>query len=480
MVSEETKPVLTGQQSGTNLLNIRPPGPLDVADPRKLAENWRLWRQSYEDFVLLTNLQQESRERRLAMFRYSLGEAARNVLNNLTFAPNEDPSDPIAVMTIFERHCLGQANETFERFQFFKRDRKAAESVDQYVMALKDLARSCNFCQCMSDSLLRDRIILGIGDEQTTKRLLKCRQLTLSQCINICRSEEAAELRMRHLDGERIDVDLNSLETGEFVKCSFCGRRHERRKEKCPAWGKTCTKCHKANHFAKECRSIPIKSIEPEEEFALNGVHGSSNSTILWAELLVCGKRRRFQVDSGAAVNIIYIDFVDGKNFQTSTARLRMWNGTLTRPRGKVRLTVINPKNKQELELDFFVVEAETTPILGLQAIQELNFISVNHDYFVHMLEPATAFEKYASVFDSELGCLPGDVNLSVVQGAASVALPVRGVPLALRDALKTELDRLVNIGVITRVDEPTDWVSQMSVALKKTDSLRLCINPNR
>ena len=71
-----------------------------------------------------------------------------------------------------------------------ERDKLPTESVDCFVAELKTLAKTCNFCDCLRDSLIRDRIMLGIKDEQTTKKLLKIRDLTLNRCIDICRSEE--------------------------------------------------------------------------------------------------------------------------------------------------------------------------------------------------------------------------------------------------------------------------------------------------
>lgn len=40
-------------------------------------------------------------------------------------------------------------------------------------------------------------------------------------------------------------------------------------------------------------------------------------------------------------------------------------------------------------------------------------------------------------------------------------------VPLALRSALKEELDRLTSLGVIKPVDEPTNWVNNIIMAMK-------------
>ena len=38
-------------------------------------------------------------------------------------------------------------------------------------------------------------------------------------------------------------------------ECWNCGCKHEYyKRELCPAYGKTCTKCHKLNYFAVKCR----------------------------------------------------------------------------------------------------------------------------------------------------------------------------------------------------------------------------------
>ena len=43
---------------------------------------------------------------------------------------------------------------------------------------------------------------------------------------------------------------------------------------------------------------------------------------------------------------------------------------------------------------------------------------------------------------------------------------------------MKDELDRLEHTGVIVKVDQPTDWVNQMSVAKKRSGAVRICIDP--
>jgi len=59
------------------------------------------------------------------------------------------------------------------------------------------------------------------------------------------------------------------------------------------------------------------------------------------------------------------------------------------------------------------------------------------------------------------------------------VIRPAHRIPVAMKDRVKAELDRMQELGVITPVSEPTDWVSSM-VATNKKDKqeIRICINP--
>ena len=50
--------------------------------------------------------------------------------------------------------------------------------------------------------------------------------------------------------------------------------------------------------------------------------------------------------------------------------------------------------------------------------------------------------------------------------------------PLAIEDAVKEELDRLVEKGVLVPMTEPTERVSQMVVVHKPSGKLRMCIDP--
>ena len=58
------------------------------------------------------------------------------------------------------------------------------------------------------------------------------------------------------------------------------------------------------------------------------------------------------------------------------------------------------------------------------------------------------------------------------------VAMPPRRVPVALKGKFKEEIDRLIDVGVSTKVEEPTKWVSSAVFTEKPNGKVRVCIDP--
>ena len=54
----------------------------------------------------------------------------------------------------------------------------------------------------------------------------------------------------------------------------------------------------------------------------------------------------------------------------------------------------------------------------------------------------------------------------------------VKNVPIALHSKLEKELRRMQELGIITPVSEPTDWVSSIVTVEKPNGSLRVCLDP--
>lgn len=111
-----------------------------------------------------------------------------------------------------------------------------------------------------------------------------------------------------------------------------------------------------------------------------------------------------------------------------------------------------------------------------------LKLITVNYDKFESINGVVEGqqdvLKAFPDVFNGDIGTLPGSVRLTIKPDAEPVLRPPKRLPVELRDQVKQELDRLVGVGVLAPVDEPTDWVNQMAIATKRDGSLRICIDP--
>ena len=109
----------------------------------------------------MAQLNRQTEEYRIALFLYAIGPQAVKTYNG--FDLSEDKRNVNAIIAGFDRYNIGETNETFERSLLNKREQKG-ESIDQYVTELRILAQLCNFCNCLHDSLISDRIVPGIKD----------------------------------------------------------------------------------------------------------------------------------------------------------------------------------------------------------------------------------------------------------------------------------------------------------------------------
>ena len=160
---------------------VNAPPPLNV---KKGSDEWKLFKQMWTNYFIVARLSDEEDYKR-ALFLRTLGQEGLIVHNGMQLEENHTLDDNI---NAFDNHFIGKTNETYERYAFNKRDQKTDESVEDCIAALRTLASTCNFCDCLKDSLLRDRIVLGIKDSSTRKRSLQESDLSLKTCVDMCRA----------------------------------------------------------------------------------------------------------------------------------------------------------------------------------------------------------------------------------------------------------------------------------------------------
>ena len=177
-------------QAAPLIQGITPPKTLDTTT--NIAENWKQFKQIWENYAIITNVTAQTKQYRIALFLHCLGPDAMKKYNGMQFAGETDRRTLSKIIEKFDEFTIGEVNETYQRYIFNGRNQGQDESIDAYITALRSLAKTCRFCHCLADSLLRDRIVLGINNHALWKRLLQERNLDLKKCIDLCRSSEAA------------------------------------------------------------------------------------------------------------------------------------------------------------------------------------------------------------------------------------------------------------------------------------------------
>ena len=100
------------------------------------------------------------------------------------------------IISKFDSFAVGEENETYERFIFNNRDQKEGETFESFHAAIRSLDKTC------INSVLRDRIVIGIRDAIVQTTLLKELNLTLETCVTICKAAENAIAQGRQLRPE--------------------------------------------------------------------------------------------------------------------------------------------------------------------------------------------------------------------------------------------------------------------------------------
>ncbi len=307
-------------------------------------------------------------------------------------------------------------------------------------------------------------------------------------------------------------------------RCRYCNGIHARKKEQCPAFGKTCNHCGRKNHFSSACLQ---KQKNPRQKaFQVENYSSDSGDSVMTVDLInptedilllqdtlaheprlfarmkiKGGKDTTFQIDTGATCNVLKKSELTGTKYERRikpTAQvLRMYNNSAINPMGKCKIQLQDPSTKKKYKVHFTIIKDEDAKhnLLGCSTVQSLGLIyakstekSTQHVERVSQVTKDNTPSQvgvtlhdiktsYKDVFEG-LGLLGPELHLEIDERAKPVQLPPRKVPESLKQPLQSHLDELVALGVIEMVEVPTEWVSSIVVAPKPNGKIRLCLDP--
>ncbi|XP_064475695.1 uncharacterized protein K02A2.6-like [Ornithodoros turicata] len=493
---------------------------------------WPSWKKAFRNYLIASGLDSESSGRRKAILYHCLGSEGQRIFNLLPLSDSPAatsvgststvPDEMELALQVLDAHYACAVNPIAERHRFRHRRQLPSEAIDDYVIALRELASTCDFGTTL-DSMLRDQIVESTNIPHLRDRLLlEGHSLTLSRTLALARQFQQAQKESREFTVETQQDEVQritrqphrkllqgaqrySKRTTGKTQCFRCGSsNHLANSLACKARNQRCFLCNKTGHFRSVCRSAGHLRELTSEEPAQDSPSCADAQTVLHLERGVTKKKPgifitltvsdidiRFLIDTGSSVSIMSADtyqthFSAKHPLKPPSVNLYDFSKHCIPVQGCFTVTVSFAD--RSAHLTFYVVSHGTT-LLGMDAVTSLDLCidGMSHTCFstttsAPSVPPGISVE-FGHLFDGALGLCKNYIHkVKTRPDVKPVAGKLRQLPLTVRQQVSGELRRLEEQDVIERVTA-SEWVSPIVVAKKKDGSIRLCVDlrePNK
>ena len=498
-----------------------------------VVENWRDFETSWDYYTIATDLRSKEttdagKEIVAATLCTVMGPESKKIMNSLPSLTDADKKNPKRIIEELRKYFVPQRNVLYERFVFNSATQKPSETVDEYVVRLRQLANSCEFGD-LKDSLIRDRIVIGTSDENGRERLLReCPVPNLDKVVESLRAAEISRTHKQVISGKQ---DAGQVETIHYTdkrnkrtnqkkgkgsqssgqpkpqkqtqdrrpahksqnpsqSCHWCGKKADHNKKGCPAKDVQCHNCGKTGHFAVVCRSnkqvheVNEEDVSYPEDYYLHdcyfmGELNDTNDDFWSAEVLIDNRPCTLKLDSGSKVTVIgeNTPWLRAKRLDKVTSVFRGPGGVNLSHLIKGQITnalfAVGGNTHRE---NVYVMKNQSKNLLSKSAIQALHLLIPSAA--VHNVETAPNFKAEFPELFKGLGLMKEKYKIPLKSDAVSVCLYTpRRVPHPLLPKVKEKLLSMVNQKVISPVNDPTDWCSGMVIAPKRNGDVRICVD---
>ena len=496
------------------LLGLQPPSAF-LECPGEPKVPFGAWKKLFDNYLLAIGGSNFAAERKRALLIHCLGTEGQRLYNTLPLTDDSYDGSVAALQTFF----TPKVNVVAERYRFRQRAQAVGESIDHYLAALRELAKTCAFGN-MEGEMLRDQIIEKINMPRIRERLLSEPDITLDKTVMMVRNMEtamadaktfmAAETPVNavYRQGTKNPIPRRKREEGRSGngQCYRCGSSsHIANDQSCPAKNSKCNTCGKIGHFARVCRSAAPVNEASVNEVELPEVHvlcvnnrKAAKGKLIGNFTLATQKSQIYNtdmlVDTGSGASIIplqtYMEHFKKSKLGPPTVRLQTYSKHRLPVLGRLEATVTYQNRSAT---GFFNVVEAGTPLIGLDLCEALD-IEIKGGRLVEpsrkpVMDCAAISQEEPSTpsmgheVENGIGHAKNFVHkVQIRSEVRPVRQKLRRLPVSVRQAVTTELRDLENQGIIEKIDS-SEWVSPIVVTSRKNGKIRVCVDmrePNK
>lgn len=377
--------------------------------------------------LFLCNEVEESKK--VCLFLTLIGGEAYSILKDLVAPALPKDKSYEELKEVLKSHYSPKRLIIAERYKFYTTSQEAHETVTNFSVRLKNLAKFCSFGTFLNDAL-RDKFVCGLRSESIKRKLLTEDNLTFEKAYQIAVSMEMTEGQIRLMGPETISVNKigshqkvkfksSKSSNGSFShshtkspesesqvvekknKCKRCLRTHKDN-SRCPAINWKCYSCQKMGHTAKSvlCKnkvqyledngdeegeqqqeisedSLELGLLSETKPYPLYSLNFNNNNNSLKIPLLINNNTVVMEVDSGACRSVMHVDdykvlfancVLEPVNF-----KLRVVTGDNVSILGQVYVSVNYKSKSYNLPLVILDAKNNFTPLLGRNWLNIIN-----------------------------------------------------------------------------------------------------------
>ena len=162
---------------------------------------------------------------------------------------------------------------------------------------------------------------------------------------------------------------------------------------------------------------------------------------------------------------------------------LTAYNGTKIQQYGT--MTIPCRYRAKRCYVELYLSSSTGPAILGLPSCRELRLVVMNYEVkeTLNRPNPEARIALKSDLIDAcpdwfeEIGSFRGEFHITIDKSVPTVVHSPRRCPIHLMDEVKTELEKMEELGFITKVSAVTDWVSSIVYIHKSNNKLRICLD---